>query len=91
MGTRGGFMWIEAVCGLRSEDHFQDFIDCVKTRQKTITPAEVAHRSISVGLLGEIAMLTGRKLRWNPDAETFVNDDDANRYLMRSYRGPWHL
>jgi hypothetical protein len=51
----------------------------------------VAHRSISVGLLGEIAMLTGRKLRWNPQTEQFINDDDANRYLMRPYRAPWHL
>jgi predicted dehydrogenase len=75
----------------KSEDHYQNFIDCVKTRRKTITPAEVAHRSISVGLLGEIAMLTGRKLRWNPDIEEFVNDDDANRFLMRPYRAPWHL
>ena len=75
----------------KSQDHQRNFIDCVKTRQKTITPAEVAHRSVSVALLGEIAMLTGRKLYWKPDTETFINDDDANRYLMRPYRGPWHL
>jgi predicted dehydrogenase len=75
----------------KSEDHHWNFIDCVKTRQETITPAEIAHRSISVGLLGEIAMLTGRKLNWNPEKETFIGDDNANRYLMRSYRGPWHL
>lgn len=75
----------------KSENHHKNFIDCVKSRKETIAPAEVAHRSISAGLLGEIAMLTGRKLRWNPDTEQFVDDDDANRYLMRSYRAPWHL
>jgi len=75
----------------KSENHHRNFIDCVKTRRPTIAPAEVAHRSISAGLLGEIAMLTGRKLKWNPEKENFVNDDDANRYLMRSYRRPWHL
>ena len=75
----------------RSDNHHGNFIDCVKTRQETITPAEIAHRSISVGLLGEIAMLTGRKLRWNPQTERFVNDEDANQYLMRPYRSPWHL
>ena len=74
-----------------SEEHNRNFIDCVKTRQETITPAEVAHRSISVGLLGEIAMQTGRKLKWDPENEKFIGDDNANRYLMRSYRGPWHL
>ncbi len=75
----------------RSENHQKNFLDCIKTRQETITPAEIAHRSISVGLLGEIAMQTGRKLRWNPEKELFVNDDEANRYLMRPYRGLWHL
>jgi predicted dehydrogenase len=75
----------------RSQNHHRNFIDCVKSRKETIAPAEVAHRSISVGLLGEIAMLTGRKLRWNPQTEQFINDDDANRYLMRPCRAPWHL
>jgi len=75
----------------RSDDHHGNFIDCIKTRQETITPAEIAHRSISVALLGEIAMQTGRKLLWNPEKERFVNDDGANRCLMRPYRGTWHL
>lgn len=74
-----------------SLDHMQNFIDCVKSRKQTITLAEVAHRSISVGLLGEIAMLTGRKLQWNPEKETFDNDDEANRLLSRPMRSPWHL
>ncbi|MFC1738253.1 Gfo/Idh/MocA family protein [Planctomycetota bacterium] len=75
----------------KSRDHLQNFLDCVKTRKQTITPAEVAHRSISVALLGEIAMLTGRKLKWNPEKERFINDPDADRHLSRSMRSPWHL
>jgi predicted dehydrogenase len=74
-----------------SRDHHQNFLDCVKSRNKTITPIEVAHRSISVGLLGEIAMLLGRKVRWDPRKEVFVNDDEANRLLSRPMRAPWHL
>ncbi len=74
-----------------SDDHQRNFIDCVKSRRATITPVETAHRSISVGLLGEIAMLTGRTLRWDPAAERFIDDPDANRYLMRTYRSPWHI
>jgi predicted dehydrogenase len=74
-----------------SRDHQQNFLDCVLTRKKTITPIEVAHRSISVGLLGEIAMLTERKLRWDPDKEEFLNDEQANRMLSRPMRSPWHL
>ncbi len=75
----------------RSRDHHQNFLDCVKSRQKTITPIEVACRSISVGLLGEIAMLLGRKVQWDPQKELFVNDDEANRLLSRPMRAPWHL
>lgn len=74
-----------------SRDHHQNFLDCVKSRRKTITPIEIAHRSISVGLLGEIAMLLERKLRWDPEKEQFVNDPEATRLLSRPMRGPWHL
>jgi predicted dehydrogenase len=75
----------------KSNDHQQNFLDCVRSRKQTIAPIEIAHRSISVGLLGEIAMLLGRKLRWDPDKEQFVNDDTANRMLSRPMRSPWHL
>lgn len=74
-----------------SRDHQQNFLDCVRSRKKTITPIDIAHRSISVALLGEIAMLTERKLRWDPEKEVFLNDDEANRMLSRPMRSPWHL
>jgi len=74
-----------------SRDHTQNFLDCVKSRKETITPVEIAHRSISVGLLGEIAMLTGEKLQWNPEKEIFLNSDKANRLLSRPMRAPWHM
>jgi hypothetical protein len=61
------------------------------SRQKTITPIETAHRSVSVGLLGEIAMLTEDRLRWDPEKEIFLNSDKANRLLSRPMRSPWHL
>ncbi|MBN2019322.1 MAG: Gfo/Idh/MocA family oxidoreductase [Sedimentisphaerales bacterium] len=75
----------------KSRDHQQNFLNCVRSRKETISPAETAHRSISVGLLGEIAMLTERKLRWDPEKEVFINDDEANRLLSRPMRSPWHL
>ena len=74
-----------------SRDHIQNFLDCVKSRKETVAPAEVGHRSISVGLLGEIAMLTERKLRWDPQKEVFLDDEQANRMLSRPMRSPWHL
>lgn len=74
----------------RSDDHRQNFLDCVKTRKKTVAPAEVAHRSIMVGHLGIIAIKLKRKLRWNPDREEFVADLQADRFLTRSMSSPWH-
>lgn len=74
-----------------SKDHKRNFLDCVRSRQLTITPAETALRSISVGLLGEIAMLTGRKIKWDPAKEEIIGDPGANAMLGRSYREPWHL
>ena len=74
-----------------SRDHKQNFLDCIKSRKDPIAPAEVAHRSISVGLLGEIAMLTEEKLKWDPDKEVFLNSDAANRLRSRAMRAPWHL
>jgi len=74
-----------------SRDHHGNFLDCVKTRKQTVAPIEVGHRSISVGLLGEIAMLTEQKLKWDPEKEVFLNSDAANRLLSRSMRSPWHI
>jgi predicted dehydrogenase len=74
-----------------STDHWQNFIDCIKTRKKTITPAETAHNSISVALIGEIAMLTGQELKWDGKKEQFTNSDYANRLLHRPHRAPWSM
>jgi predicted dehydrogenase len=75
----------------RSDNHHGNFLECVRSRRQTITPAEVAHRSISVGLLCEIAMRTGRTLRWDPQTETLQNDPEASRLLSRPLRSPWTL
>ncbi|MBN2377598.1 MAG: Gfo/Idh/MocA family oxidoreductase [Sedimentisphaerales bacterium] len=75
----------------QSKDHKQNFLDCVRSRKLTICPAEVGLRSISVALLGEIAMLTGRKINWDPKKEEIKNDPGAGELLGRSYREPWVL
>lgn len=74
-----------------SNNHKANFYDCVKSRAETIAPAEVAHRSCSVCLLGDIAMRLGRKLHWDPEKERFANDEQANRMMSRTMRSPWRL
>ena len=75
----------------RSPGHYQNFIECVKNRTEPAAPVEVGHRSASLCHLGNIAMLLRRKLTWDPAAERFVGDDQANRLLTRPLRGPWRL
>lgn len=74
----------------KSTDHYRNFIDCVKSREKTIAPAEAGHRAISIAHLGEIAIKTGQKLHWDPQAERFTDGNIyATRLLNRPYRAPW--
>ncbi len=75
----------------RSRDHFRNFIDCIKTRQRPIAPIEGLYKTNTIGLVGEIAMLTQRRLLWDPVKETFIDDEQANRYLSRPMRAPWYL
>jgi predicted dehydrogenase len=75
----------------KSDDHWQNFLDSVKTRERTITPVETAHNSISVALIGEIAMMTEQELLWDRKTETFTNSDYANRLLSRPFRAPWKM
>ena len=69
----------------------RDFLNCVKNRRAAYAPAEVGHRTVTLCHLGNIAMMLGRKLRWDPDAERFRNDESANRMLSRAMREPWTL
>jgi len=69
----------------------RDFLNCVRSRQPTYAPAEVGHRTATICHMGNISMLLGRKLRWNPDAERFLNDDQANAMCSRAMRAPWSL
>ncbi len=75
----------------KSDDHFQNFLDCVKSRKQAICNAEVGHRTSSICNLGNIAMILGRKLRWDPKAERFLDDPKADALRGRTLRGEWKL
>ncbi len=75
----------------KSRDHYQNFLDCVKSRDLTITPCETAHRSASVGHLGVIALKLGRKIHFDPQTETIRDDCEATSLMSRAYRSPWQL
>ena len=75
-----------------SGDHTRDFLDAIKNGRRAICDIETAVRSDTLCQLGLIAVKQGRKLRWDPQAERFVNDDAANASLQpRPFRGEWKL
>jgi len=74
-----------------SRGHHDDWLDAIRTRSRPICDVEIGYRSVSVCHLGNIAYWLKRPLRWDPEAEQFVNDEDANRLLQRSMRSPWRL
>ncbi len=69
----------------------RNFLNCVKSRKQCYGPAENGHRTISIAHIGNISMLLGRKLHWDPKKEQFVKDPGANMMLTRQMRWPWHL
>ena len=74
-----------------SRDHHQNFIDCIKTRVETVSPAEIAHRSTTACHLTNICLWLKRKVCWDPEKEQFVNDPEADKFISREMRKPWRL
>ena len=72
-----------------SADQHGNWLDCIISREETVAPAEVAHRSCSACLVSHIAMKLPRKLYWDPDKEEFMDDDEANAMLSRPQREPY--
>ncbi len=72
-------------------NHMGNFFDCVKIRRRPVSDVVSQHRSVSVCHLANISMHLGRKLRWDPAAEEFLGDDEANRRLVRPQRKPYEV
>jgi predicted dehydrogenase len=75
----------------RSQGHGQDWINAMRTRGPTMAPAEDGHRTASFCHLCLTACLLKRKLKWDLVREKFIDDDDANRMILRPTRAPWHF
>ena len=75
-----------------SADHVRNFVDAVKTKTRAICDIEAAVRSDTLCQIALIAVKQGRKLRWDPRAERFIDDAAANAMLQpRPFRGQWRL
>jgi predicted dehydrogenase len=74
-----------------SKGEHDDFLQCVRSRKDPYFPVDIGHRVSTVCHLANLAMKLGRKLKWNPEREQFVGDDEANKMLDRPRRDPWQL
>jgi predicted dehydrogenase len=74
-----------------STNHQQNFLDCIRTREATITPVEVGHHSAIPGHLSLISMHSGRKVRWDVKDEKILGDPEASKLMTRPYRAPWKM
>lgn len=75
----------------KSNHHFQNWLDCIKSREKPVADAESGHRACTICHLANIARRVGRKLKWDPERELFPDDDKANAYLSRTQRAGYQL
>lgn len=74
---------------LNGESHYQNFINCVRSRQRPNADAEVGHLAASLCHLGNIVARTGRTIHFDPVTETITGDPEANRLVSREYREHW--
>ncbi len=74
-----------------SDDHHRNWLDCIVSRDTPICSAEIGHRSASICHLANIGYKLRRTLNWDPAAEQFADDAEANGLLWRELRSPWNI
>ncbi len=82
---------VAATDGDLDEQAARDFLDNVKARRRPNADIEEGHRSTTFAHLANIALATRARLDWDPEAERFTNNDEANALLHYEYREPWTL
>ena len=83
--------WSDQTALWQAKWHMQNWLDCIRTRQKPVADVEIGHRSITVCHLANIARRIGRRLNWDPHQELFIGDDEANKLVNRPRRKGYEL
>ncbi len=74
-----------------SPGHARNFLDCIKNRESTVSPLEVAIRSDTISHLSDLCVRLQRPIKWDPQRERTIDDDEAMKLLTRKMREPWML
>lgn len=75
----------------RDQDHVDNWLSCILTGERPISDIAIGRRSAAICHLLNIARYLGRSLKWDPDKEVFIGDDEANTYLSREPRKGYEL
>jgi len=76
---------------LQENHHYQNFLSAVLSRKTPASDIDSAVQSDFISHLSDIAIRTGRKIKWDPKTEQIVGDEQASRMLSRALRSPWRL
>jgi predicted dehydrogenase len=88
-------LWTEAIEDHSGDEfdqfrrHAADFLECVRTRRQPISDLESGHRVATACHLANLSLRLGRKLRWDGQSESIIDDKEAEAWLERPYRAPW--
>jgi predicted dehydrogenase len=83
--------WRDEVALWQAKYHLENWLDCIKTRKRPNADVEVGHRSVTICHLCNIAREVGRKIKWDPEGERIVGDEEASRLLSRPRRKGYEL
>jgi predicted dehydrogenase len=83
--------WSDKLALWQARWHLQNWLDCLRSRERPVADVEIGHRSIAVCHLANITREIGRRLRWDPAAEKFLDDAEANERLVRTRRQGFEL
>ena len=83
--------WDDKLALWQARWHLQDWLDCIRSRERPVADVEIGHRSISVCHLANITRQLGRRLRWDAATEHFVGDSEADEFLSRPRRPGYEL
>ena len=76
---------------LYMEGHVRNFLDCMRSRELTVSHPELAHRNHTICHCANTCLQLGRKIEWDPETERFVHDEEANELIHRPMREPWQV
>ena len=76
---------------VKQTPHRDNWLECIKTRQRPICDVAVGAGSVTVCHLVNLAYWHNRKLVWDPKSWEFPGDAEANGWRDRARRDPYQL